>query len=237
MSLVFNVQIHPYKDLQYLFPDIDDYEEGYPAIELAFENVTSRNEATYTYSKYYTATDLIPIGDSILERLTFKVPDMSEDARSIGFSGMFTLVFSLCNLYLDSDFLTTGGLTLMFGKTNAVSDKKMMCLKRKTCLYSKRIDINTATIYTAFSPGEYTVALMYKGMTEQEKTMLDEVYSSIPYSIHIKTQPIFHAEDRFNCEAGHIPHSLNSPGLIDERGFLRYSDLVMADFKSAVQFT
>ena len=135
--------------------------------------------------------------------------------------------------------MTTGGLGLIFGKSDAVPAEEfnVKCIEKKTCLFSKRVDMNSATIYTAFMPGDYAVALFYKGMTDDEREMLNSVYSRVPYSIHVKIDPLFHSEDRFNCEAGHIPHSLNMPGLMDGRGFLRYSDRVIADFKTQVQST
>lgn len=85
---------------------------------------------------------------------------------------------------------------------------------------------NAVTLHSVFTDGSFIISIYYK-LGPDEKELL-EIIEGIDYSAHISISPLVERADRFNCDAGRLPHSLNL--LMDIDGFLRYSDRVFADF-------
>ena len=45
--------------------------------------------------------------------------------------------------------------------------------------------------------------------------MMASIGNILPYSVYFKLEPLVQTEDKFNCQAGTLVHSLNSPGMMD----------------------
>lgn len=234
-NMYFNLALHPYYKLKELLPEsLDEYHEGYPDISEASQTFETYMPYTSTFSTYLLATSDIPMGDSVLKTFEFENPEISEEMKEIGLTGLWKVTFSLHH-----DFLTGGGLGLIFSKFKTLPNQltNLGCIKRGSCIFGRRVDKNAVTIYSGFGAGKFSVAIFYASMTMAERDMLNSLGGNIPYSLHVSVEPIIQREDRFNCEAAHIPHSLNTPGLLDSNGFLRYSDKVIADFLSVRSLT
>ncbi|CAG9319734.1 unnamed protein product [Blepharisma stoltei] len=234
-NLFFNIAIHPYSNLQELLPkSLDNYIEGFPDLSDASDTLEAFAPYTGTHSTYLLKTSDIALGDSIIKTFEFNNPEVTQDLKDIGLTGIWKLTFSL-----HYDFLTGGGLGLLFSKakTNFTKFSKLQCVKKGSCLFGRRVDKNAVTVYSGFGAGKFAVTVFYYGMTLAEHDMLVSIGEKIPFSLHVNIEPVIEREDRFNCEAAHIPANLNGPGLMDANGFLRYSDRVIADFLNIKQVT
>ena len=231
-NLYLSLAIHSYSDLESLLPDdMEEYQPGYPEIDpqTIFQDLLP---FTTTHAKYYVESATVPLENSILKRFKFENPEPDPELKTLGFTGVWKLTFSM-----HYDFLLSGGLGILFSKSSkSPSDmSSLKCIKQGSCVFGSHIDKNAVTIYTAFTAGEFEVSIYYSGMTSAERDMLSRVSGKIPFTLHVSLEPLVEREDRFNCEAGHIPFSLNSPGLMDSRGFLRFEDRVIADLRSPKQ--
>ncbi|CAG9324770.1 unnamed protein product [Blepharisma stoltei] len=234
-NLFLNLAVHPYSKLDQLIPSsLDEYQNGYPELADVKNSITDFLPYKNTQSTYFIDSSAVLQGDSTLKTYDFILPEPTEELTNIGLTGLWKLTFTI-----HSDFLTGGGLGIYFAKTKKPLSKfsKLPCISTGSCVFGKRSEKNSVSIYSIFNSGEFSISLFYKSMINEEKEMLDTIGGKIPYSMHMNVEPIFDKEDRFNCEASHIPHSLNSPGLLDFRGFLRFSDLVIADLSVKKQIT
>ncbi|CAG9317286.1 unnamed protein product [Blepharisma stoltei] len=234
-NLFFNIAVHPYANLKELLPkSLENYAEGFPDLSDVSDTLQSFTPYSGTHSTYILDTSKIEMGDSVLNTFEFTNPEISQELKDIGLTGLWKITFSL-----HYDFLTGGGMGLLFSKskTNLTKFSKLNCVKRGSCLFGRRVDKNAVTVYSGFGAGKFAITVFYAGMTLAEHDMLNSLGGKIPFSLHVNIEPIIQREDRFNCEAAHIPHSLNTPGLMDDNGFLRYSDRVIADFLNVKQAT
>ncbi|CAG9318457.1 unnamed protein product [Blepharisma stoltei] len=235
-NLYLNIGIHPYTRLKELIPaTLSDYQEGFPDLSKVNDALKSLDLFSETYSENYIKISDIPNEDSALKTYTFHNPVINDDMKDIGFTGIWKVTLSIHH-----DFLTSGGIGILLSNNNKkkiTNFSKLSCIAKGDCLIGKRVDKNAITLYTGFSTGDFYLTIFYAGMTSEEKEMLKSIGNKIPFSIHANLEPVLDKEDRFNCEAAHIPHSLNSPGLLDSKGFLRYSDRLIADFFSPIQYT
>jgi hypothetical protein len=103
------------------------------------------------------------------------------------------------------------------------------------CVQGYRYEKNTVSLLAFLVPGEYRLALFYKQMTRVESEWLTAQLVNLPYSFHLNMQPLFETEDRHNCRAARLPHSLNIPGLLDAESYLNYRERVMLDLQGVSQ--
>ena len=119
----------------------------------------------------------------------------------------------------------------MFQKGEFFFKPSLKCSNRE-CLYGKHDQKNTITLYSIFTAGRYFISIFYR-LAEGEKEIIEEI-GGIDYTLDIKLNPIFEREDRFNCDAGRLPHNLNE--LMEASDILHYSDMIFADFTIKKQF-
>ena len=89
------------------------------------------------------------------------------------------------------------------------------------------------TLHSVVTEGSYLLSFYYK-LAEGEREMLEDI-GGVDYTAHASVNPLIEREDRFNCDAGRLPHDLNI--LMDSSGFVRYSDRIFADFTAMKQVT
>lgn len=98
-----------------------------------------------------------------------------------------------------------------------------------------RYEKNSVHLLAFLVPGDYRIALYYKQMTRVESQWLATKLVYLPYTFNIFIEPLYETEDRFNCKAARLPHSLNIPGLLDAETFLNYKERVMLDLQGVAQ--
>lgn len=101
------------------------------------------------------------------------------------------------------------------------------------CLMGRQDQQNSVTLHSVFTEGIYTISIYYE-LADGEEDMLSNI-ASVDCTLHVSLEPKIALEDRFNCDAGRLPHSMDS--LMDSEGFLKYSDWIFADFSAKMQST
>ena len=101
------------------------------------------------------------------------------------------------------------------------------------CLFARRSQLNAVTLNTVLTEGDYVITV-FADLTAEEEQVLRQV-ASFDVSLHVAVESLVAKEDRFNCEAGRLPDSLDF--LLDSAGFLRFSDWIFADFTKKKQST
>eukprot|EP01125_Pyxidicula_operculata_P010689 TRINITY_DN351_c0_g3_i1.p1 TRINITY_DN351_c0_g3~~TRINITY_DN351_c0_g3_i1.p1 ORF type:complete len:3455 (-),score=945.65 TRINITY_DN351_c0_g3_i1:93-9641(-) len=84
---------------------------------------------------------------------------------------------------------------------------------------------NQHTLLTSLGPGNYSLWILYSGEA------LD-IETCHPISFTLDIQQDQDKENFVSCHADKIPTSLNTPGLLDEKGFLHYHDRVFLDLEN-----
>ena len=204
------------------------YNSGFPFISLqqAMKNSTELKLREVTRSldiPQMNTSDL-----SILASYPLQVITPTEEALAQGKTGLWELTFTL-----RYEFIALGGFALLLQESTGVPPTSLCCRNVGKCVVGHRSEKNAVTLQSAITPGNYTLWVVYLDMTETEKSVLIEAYGDlIPFSISVSFVPLIEREDRFNCEAGRLPVSLNSPGYMDKDGFLSYHDHIYADISS-----
>lgn len=80
-------------------------------------------------------------------------------------------------------------------------------------------------LHTVLGEGKYEILLFLQADAE-EIEMIAEV-GGVDLTVHLNVNPVMERPDRFNCEAGRVPHDLTE--LVDAGGFLMYFDKVFVD--------
>lgn len=101
------------------------------------------------------------------------------------------------------------------------------------CLFARRSQLNAVSLNTVLTEGDYVITV-FADLIGDEEQVLRQV-GSFDVSLHVAVESLVAKEDRFNCEAGRLPDSLDF--LMDSEGFLRFSDWVFADFTKKKQST
>jgi hypothetical protein len=106
---------------------------------------------------------------------------------------------------------------------------------RGECVQGYRYEKNTVTLLAFLVPGEYRLALYYRQMSKVESQWLSSKLAYLPYTFSLMLEPLYETEDRFNCKAARLPHSLNIAGLLDAETYLNYRERVMLDLQGVSQ--
>lgn len=235
-NLYLSFAVNRYTGLKKMMPlSLDGYTDNFPNLDGMNDAFKSYSGYTQTFSKNTLKINEISNESSVLKTYELENPNISEDLKDFGFTGIWKITFSL-----HYDFLTSGGLGIMLANSKKALKNQfqsLSCIAKGSCLIGKRSEKNAVSLYTVFGPGKFYLAIYFNDMSVSEREMLNDIGGLIPYSIHVNLEPVIEKEDRFNCDAAHIPHSLNIPGLLDNRGFLRYSDRVIVDFLHPLQTT
>ena len=158
--------------------------------------------------------------------VSVRKPDDEENAE--GHTGLWKLSFSLHH-----EFIEMGGVAIVMQKDSEKPPSSLSCVSSGACVISHRTEKNSVVLLTVITPGNYTISIVYIGLSESERSTLKEYQSgNLPFSVNFVLDPMVEREDRFNCEAGRLPISLNTPGLMDDGGYLSYHDNVYADIYS-----
>jgi hypothetical protein len=102
-----------------------------------------------------------------------------------------------------------------------------------SCLFGRRSQKNVLALNTILSEGTYTISI-FADLLEDELKSLNQL-KSLELNLHLSIESVIAKEDRFNCDAGRLPDTLDF--LQDSEGFLRYSDWIFADFSKKKQST
>lgn len=204
------------------------FNSGFPfiAFQQAMKNFTELKVRENTRSLDITEMNITEI--SVLASYPLLVKSPTEEALAQGKTGLWELTFGI-----HYEFIALGGFALVLQENSATPPTSLACRNVGKCVISHRSEKNAVILQSVITPGNYTIWIIYQGMTDQEKSTLKDAYTDlIPFSISVSFIPLIEREDRFNCEAGRLPVSLNSPGYLDSDGFLSYHDYIYADIYS-----
>lgn len=210
--------------------DISEYELGFP--ELDFDEALREHKSIKTTQiQRYFDISRVPTGKTtVLKEYEINMPVFSEEDKARGVSGLGSITISIHH-----DFWISGGLGIILQDYNSAkrNTETMACLDENTCTIGKHYEKNTVTASAMFAPGRYSLAIIYT-MKDNEFDLMRRLSYKVPFTLHMTLESLNMQEDRFNCQAARLPHSFNLPGMIDESGFLRYKDHVLADLYATI---
>lgn len=213
--------------------ELKAYKAGFPALDFADALQDFRSFKQMDPARYIDISSIPdePLGELKAYQLQAREP--SEEERSQGHTGLWALSFSVHH-----EFVEFGGVLLLIAKEREEAPSSLQCVSSGDCSISHGTEKNSAVLYTTLTPGNYTLWAMYLGISDTERATLKEHQGGfLPFSVDFQLDPLPEREDRFNCEAGRLPVSLNGPGLLDSAGFLSYHDNVYADIYATKQQT
>lgn len=129
---------------------------------------------------------------------------------------------------LGTHFLTGGslGLVLVPVNENASSsfDFNLACVVRGDCMLALHLRQNLQSIRESLLAGQYTLWL-FDRVGERNASLV----SCSPLSLEISVWPTDEKETLMNCDAARLPENLTDSDLLDDQGFLMYSQDVLLD--------
>jgi hypothetical protein len=99
------------------------------------------------------------------------------------------------------------------------------CIQHKECVSTKFYEKNTAILSSYITPGDYYLKFF---INDPQLAFLQAKVKFLPFTIQLKLNPLYERLDRYNCNAGRLPGTLNSPGLMDN-GTLHFAGEVVLD--------
>ena len=211
--------------------DLKAYRTSFPNFDLS-ESLQELTPFRQLDSMRYIDISSVPTDTlSVLSSYVLELREMSEDERTEGHSGIWDLTMSVHH-----EFVEFGGVLLLLDKQESAAPTSLQCVYSGACTISHRTEKNSVILSTQLTPGNYTLWALYLGLSDIEKTTLKQYQGGyLPFSVFFRLSPLPEREDRFNCEAGRLPVSMNAPGLMDKQGFLSYHDEVYADLYATKQ--
>ena len=85
-------------------------------------------------------------------------------------------------------------------------------------------------MHAVIGQGKYEFSIFY-ALNDEELKMIKNV-EGFDYTLHASVRQVYEKADRFNCQAGRLPHDLSE--LMDSNGFLKFFDSVYVDFYAGV---